>query len=190
MLFFGRLALVALLCLLCPRYSLARNIDPGRLYLGGAIGPGLSIGSKLGTAPADLLLSAVGEWTWNRAWSTTGAATFGFGGTMPVMGRIGARLRAHDLGLAISPYAQWELAGGGLMHVLGSRLRTLGTRLGGGVDYFATGNVTLGVGLGIYLGSTLGERPAFYGLADAMLYVTYAVNRPLAAGATTHPNSH
>lgn len=171
------IATAVVLCTLSPQSASARNAEPGRLHLGAGLGPGLSMGSRLGTSPADFLIVGVGEWSWNRALSTTGAALIGVGGTTPLLGRLGLRVRAHSLGLAISPYAQLELAGGGLMRVLGSQLRWMGARIGGGVEYFATGDVTVGLGLGVHLGGTLGERPAFYGMADALLYVTFALNR-------------
>lgn len=184
------LAAAIFLCTLLPRESSARNAEPGRLHLGAGLGPGLSMGSRLGTSPADFLIVGLGEWSWNRALSSTGAVLVGVGGTTPLLGRVGMRVRAHSLGLAISPYAQLELAGGGLMRVLGSQLRWMGARLGGGIEYFATGDVTVGLGLGVHLGGTLGERPAFYGMADALLYVTFALNRSLGAPAPAPAAAH
>lgn len=161
----------------------ARNIEAGRLFVGGGIGPGLSIGSKLGTAPADFMFVGLSEWTLSRALSVVGDATIGVGGTTPLLGRAGLRLRAHDLGLAVSPYAQLQLAGGGLMKVMGSHLRFMGVRFGVGVEYFATANISFGLGIGAHLGSTLGQRPAFYGLVDGMLYVTFGLNAPIGSRA-------
>ena len=143
------------------------------------------MGSQLGSSPADFLLAAVSEFTFTRTFSATGTGLVGVGGTTPLLGRLGVRARAHDLGLALSPYVQLELTGGGLMRVLGSRLRYMGARMAVGVEYFATADVSLGVTLGITVGGTLGERPAFYGLADGIVYASFALNKGMGDAATT-----
>lgn len=165
-------------CSAWPRPAAARNVEAGQLYLGGGLGPGIRLGHALGTSAADLLLVGTGEFVLSKRWSTVADVVVGFGGTLPVWGRVGGKGRLSDLQLAISPYAQAQFAGGGLFHVMGANLRWVGARLGVGVDYFATARTTVGAGLFANLGTTLGASPRFAGLFEVLVYGSYSVVPP------------
>ena len=49
-------------------------------------------------------------------------------------------------------------------------------RMGGGVEYFLTSRVATGVQLAWDVGSSMGERPAFYSTAEWLLFMSYAVD--------------
>ena len=153
----------------------ARNVEAGQIYLGAGVGPGFRLGHALGASAADFLLTVTGEYVATKRVGVVGDVVVGFGSTLPLWGRLGAKARLADLQLAISPYAQAEFAGGGLFHVMGSNLRWVGGRAGLGLDYFVTGRTTVGAGIFANLGSTLGQSPRFHGMLEVMIYGAFSV---------------
>lgn len=170
-----RLARIIAFCLLLVTPpALARTVEPGTLAAGGGLGPGIRLGSRLDAGRAYLLLHGQAEYAFTREIGGLADLSLGIGGTVPVRLHLGGRYRLTNLDLPVSPYAQAQLSLGRLYDVLGANLGYLGVRLGAGADYFLTKNVGLGGLLAFDAGSTLGERPAFFGVLDILVYATYA----------------
>ncbi len=160
-------------CALHAPCAHARNLEPGRLFFGAGLGVAARLPTLLGSSPAAGQLALTGEYTLHRALSVVGDITLGMAHTNTVIGASGVRGRLSNLGLAISPFAQVELAAGGLFNVLGANVPWMGSRLGLGVDYFLTGQSTASVMLATLLGGTLKERNAFYGTVQILVSVHF-----------------
>lgn len=170
--------------LAAPAEAAARNLEPGRLFVGAGLGAAARMGTPLAASPAAGLVTLQGEYTLHRAASVVTDLTLGMASTNVLVGAAGMRGRLPDLGLALSPYGQVQLAAGGLFDVLGANVPWLGSRLGVGVDYFLTGRTTASVGLSALLGGTLSQRSAFYG----MVQVLVSLHGATAAAAKPVPN--
>ena len=166
------MTLWALVCLLgAPTGASARNLEPGRLFVGAGLGAAARMGTPLAASPAAGLVSLQGEYTLHRAASVVTDLTLGMASTNVLVGAAGVRGRLTDLGLTLSPYGQVELAAGGLFDVLGANVPWLGSRLGVGVDYFLTGRLSASLGLATLLGGTLTDRGAFYGMVQVLVSI-------------------
>lgn len=147
----------------------ARNVEPGRLFVGAGLGIGARLPTPMTASPAAGLLTLNGEYTLHKAISVVADLTLGMANTYMIVGAAGARGRLTDLKLALSPHAQVELAAGGLFDVLGANVPFVGSRLGVGVDYFLTAQSTASLGLLALVGGTVSERSAFYGMIQVLL---------------------
>lgn len=152
-----------------PTAAQARNLEPGRLFLGAGVGGGARLPTALGASAAAGQLVLTGEYTLHRAYGVVADVALGMAHTNTVIGAAGMRGRLVDLGLALSPYAQVELAAGGLFDVLGARVPWLGSRIGLGVDYFLTGQTHASVMAAALVGGTLKEHGAFYGTVQLLI---------------------
>lgn len=172
-----RLLMLAVVLLL-PGAARARTVEPGTIWATAALGPGFRLGSALGAADGNLLVMAQGEYAISSALSAVAELNLGIARTLPLRFRPGARYRLTGLALPLSPYAQAQLSVGELFDVLGANLTYIGARLGAGADYFLTGDLSAGASLGVDLGSTVGERSAFYGSFEVMIYASMALGKP------------
>ncbi len=168
-----RTSLVAVVLLLAPALVQARTVEPGTWSGSAGIGPGILMGSALGASGAYLELNVQGEYAFTKAVSAVGGLDFGISGSVPLRLRLGGRYRLTDLDLPVSPYGQVQLSFGRVWDVIGANLNTLGCYVGVGADYFLTAKLGVGGQLGMDLSSTLGERPAFYGIVEVLAYATY-----------------
>ena len=151
----------------------ARNVEADTLNLGATIGPSFKIESTLGGSPAYGTLGITGDYALDSAWSVAGDITVGLAGTVPLRLHLGGRWRKGNLDLPLSPYLRIDYTLARLYDVLGADLTAMGARLGAGVDYFLTASITAGLLVGVDLLGTFGDRPAFTGLVDTLLYATY-----------------
>jgi hypothetical protein len=168
-----RTAVALSLCLLFAGPAKARNVEPGKLVVTGAVGPSFRMGSRLGGSRGNLTLDAGGEYTFSKKLSAVGDLALGLAGTIPLKLRAGARYRITDLNLPVSPYGQAQLSFGRLYDVIGANMNFFGVRLAGGADYFLTAKLGFGALLGMELTSTLAETKAFYGSFDVLAYASY-----------------
>lgn len=169
-----RLATIIVSCaVLSTATAFARTVEPGSISVGGGIGPSIRLGSQLDAGGAYLLLRGHGEYAFSTELSGVADLSLGVGGTVPLRVHLGGRYRLTQLELPVSPYAQVQLSLGRLYDVLGADLTYVGGRVAAGADYFLTKELGVGALVGVDLGSTTGERPAFYGLVDIVAYATY-----------------
>jgi hypothetical protein len=161
------------LAVLIPNAAAARTTEAGSTVLGAMIGPGFKLGSTLGGSSAYLLTGVQAEYVFDKSLSAVADLSVGLAGTVPVRFHAGARYRFSDLELPISPYIQGQVTIGRLNNVLGATLPYLGLRVGAGADYFLTSNIAVGALAAVDMGSTTGDRPAFYGTVDVLAYATY-----------------
>jgi hypothetical protein len=169
-----RIAAIIVSCVLfVTPPALARTVEPGSLSVAGGIGPSVRLGSLLDAGRVYLMLQGQGEYAFSTRLSGVGDLSLGIGSALPLRLHLGGRYRLSKLDLPVSPYAQAQLSYGRLFNVLGANLTYVGVRLGAGADYFLTSKVALGGLLALDLGSTTGERPAFYGVVDILGYVSY-----------------
>ena len=151
----------------------ARNVEADTLNIGATIGPSFKIGSTLSGSPAYGTLGMIADYALDSTWSLAGDVTVGLASTVPLRLHAGARWRKGNLDLPLSPYLRVDYTIARLYDVLGADLTAMGGRLGAGVDYFVTASITSGLLIGVDLLGTFGDRPAFTGLVDVLLYATY-----------------
>src|SRR3954467_8841084 len=109
------MAVLALACWLgAPKGASARNLEPRSLFLGVGFGAAARMSTPLGASPAAGLVTLQGEYTLHRAAGVVADLTLGMASTHVLVGAAGVRGRLTNLGLALSPYGQVELAAGGL----------------------------------------------------------------------------
>lgn len=168
-----KVTLIAL-SMVVPTMASARTLEPGAVLLSASLGPGIRLGSTLGGSGGYFVAAAQAEYAFEKSLSAVADVSIGLAGTIPLRFHAGARYRLSDLDLPISPYVQAQLSAGRLYNVLGANLPYYGVRLAGGGDYFLTGNLGAGALVGVDLGSTTGERPAFHGIVDVLVYATYS----------------
>jgi hypothetical protein len=166
--------LVTLVGVLLPASTMARNIDPGSMWLTGGLGGGAKTASPLGGSGGHFLILAQGEYAINKTFGLVGGVGVGLADTQPLRARMGARYRLADLGLPVSPWGQAQLSFGALFDVIGANLATVGVNLATGADYFLTASLSIGGQMGVDLASTLGPRPAFYGTVEILAVASYA----------------
>lgn len=171
-----RRAFLLALLVLAPSLASARTNEPGAFLLGPVIGPSFKLPTLLGGAPAYFVLGGQAEYALDSRLSLLGDFTAGFASTYPLRFHGGIRLRPFDTGTALSPYAQLQLGLGGLVNVIGTNLFWIGGRLAVGTDFFFTKSMAAGGMLAADLGTTTGQRPAFYGAMDVLLYVTFLLS--------------
>lgn len=164
--------------LLHSPHASARNLEPGRLFLGAGLGAAARLPTLLGSSPAAGQLVLGGEYTLHRSTSVVADLSLGMGHTNTLVGAAGLRGRLTDMGLTLSPFVQLELAAGSLFNVLGANVPLLGSRLGVGVDYFLTGQSTASLQVVALLGGTLRDRHAFYGTVQVLLAVQFGAAGP------------
>ncbi len=152
----------------------ARNVEADALNIGATIGPSFKIGTTLGGSSAYGTLGITGDYALDSAWSLAGDVTVGLANTVPLRLHLGTRWRKGNLDLPLSPYLRVDCTLARLYDVLGADLTAMGGRLGAGVDYFVTASITAGLLVGVDLLGTFGDRPAFTGLVDLLLYATYS----------------
>jgi hypothetical protein len=169
-----RTHLLALVVVLLPASALARNLEPGSLWVSGGVGGGVKMASPHGGSGGHFLLLGQGEYAINKTFGIVGGVGFGMASTKPLKARVGVRYRLSDLGLPVSPWGQAQLSVGGLFNVIGADLFTIGVNVAGGADYFLTADLSVGGQIGVDLSSTLGARPAFYGTFEFLAVVSYA----------------
>jgi hypothetical protein len=162
---------LALLCsILFSVAAQARTVEPGSIWLSGALGPGFKMGSRLGFGNF-LVVAAQGEYAFSEKLSAVGDLTIGnlnLFGTKPLRIRAGGRYRLSGIELPVSPYAQAELSLGKLENVLGASLTTWGVRFSAGADYFLTAKTLVGAVLGYEFLRTAGPRPTAFGQLDLL----------------------
>ena len=169
-----RTQLLALVVVLLPAAALARNLEPGSIWVTGGVGGGVKMASPVGGSGGHFLILGQGEYAFNKTFGLVGGVGLGVASTKALRARIGARYRLADLGLPVSPWGQAQLSVGGLFNVIGADLATLGVNVAAGADYFLTADLSVGGQLGLDLSSTLGARPTFYGTFELMAFVSYA----------------
>ena len=157
----------------CGHFRLGPNVEADTLNLGATIGPSFKIGSTLGGSSAYGTIGITGDYALDSQWSAVGDVTVGLSGTVPLRLHLGARWRKANLDLPLSPYLRVDYTVARIYNVLGADLTAMGGRLGAGVDYFVTAAITAGLLVGVDLMGTFGDRPAFTGLVDVLLYATY-----------------
>lgn len=167
--------ILTLVCLLCLWSSLAhaRMVEPDTWSIGAAVGPSFKFGSTLGASPAYGTLALFGEYAMDAEWGLVASGELSMATTLPARLHLGGTWRKSHLDLPISPYLKLEFTLARLYHVLGADLTALGGRVGAGVDYFLTSQLTAGAYVGVDLLGTRGERPAFVGWVDALVYAAY-----------------
>ncbi len=165
--------IIASCLLLVTTPALARTVDPGSFSVSGGIGPTLRLGSTLSAGRAYFMLQGGAEYDFTSSIGAIADLSYGLGSSQPFRFHVGGRYRLTKLDLPVSPYAQLQLSVGKLYGVLGADLTYWGARVGAGADYFLTKNFGAGALVGLDLGSTTGDRPAFYGLVDILVYATY-----------------
>lgn len=161
-----------------PGEAHARNLEPGRLFVGAGVGAAARLPTALGASAASGQLVLTGEYTLHRALGLVADLALGMAHTNTVVGAAGVRGRLVDMGLALSPYAQVELAAGGLFDVLGAKVPWMGSRLGVGVDYFLTGQTHASVMAAALVGGTLKEHGAFYGTVQLLVSLHFGARGP------------
>ncbi len=168
---------LALSCLMTPQFSHARTAEPGDISVGGQLGLGSRMSSKLGAGGYEpyLMLGGTGEYAIDMNLAAAGELSLALGRSIPIRLRAGAKYRLTGLELPISPYGLGQLSVGRIYDVLGADLTLWGIRLGVGADYFLTKKFSAGVLLAIDLGSSLGTRPAMYGTFEVLFGATYAL---------------
>lgn len=153
----------------------ARTVDPGSIWVGGGIGPGIKMPSELGGSSGYFLLDAFGEYAVDSNLSGVLGLNLGLADTKPLRLRVGGRYRLTDLNMAFSPYLLTQLSWAKVFDVLGANLQYIGIRAGVGTDYFLTRTLAAGVMLGMDIGMTISERPAFYGTWEILLTTAYSL---------------
>jgi hypothetical protein len=166
---------VAALGLLASTEAAARTMAPGSISLAGSLGPGVSLGSRLGSSDGYLILGAEAEYDVSSSASGIVDASFGLATTKPLRLNAGTRLRATGIDLPLSPYIQVQASVGRLFNALGSNINFVGGRLGVGLDYFLTAKMAAGGLVAVTAGSTLADRAAFYGVFDMLFYARYSL---------------
>jgi hypothetical protein len=164
---------IVIACLLFPLSALAVKLEPGSLTGSFGLGPGIKLARELGGSSAYFLLDPGIEYSLDPNFSLICNLTLGIADTIPWRWRFGGRYRFTGLQGPLSPYVQAQLSNGVLFDVIGANLWVLGARLGGGADYFLTKEISVGSNLTFDLGTTLGERPSFYGTMEVMVYAAY-----------------
>ena len=157
-----------------PRSAKAVAFEPNTWHAQAAIGPSIRLGNLLGGSRAYGTVAVQGEYIISEWLTGVGDVTLGFAGTVPLRFHVGSRLRWPGLNLPISPWVQAQFTAGRVFDVLGANLTVLGGRLALGSDYFFTAQLSGGMLLGFDLMSTLGQRPAFYGVVDILFGASYA----------------
>lgn len=169
-----RMRTVIALCLaLLPTSAYAVNVEPGSLWGSFGLGPGFKLGTELGGSKAYALLDGDVNYSFTENLSVDGELTLGLANTIPWRWRLGGRYRFSDLKMPVSPYVLAQFSTGVLFDVIGANLWVVGGRFGGGADYFLTADIGVGAQLTFDLGSTLGQRPAFYGTSEILAYASY-----------------
>jgi hypothetical protein len=166
-------AIIASLALLVTTPAWGRTVEPGAVSVAGFLGPDLRLGSDLSAGRTYLLFAGQGEYDVTSQLGVVADLSLGLGSIKALRFHVGGRYRLTQLDLPLSPYAQLQLSVGKLYGVLGADLRFLGVRAGVGADYFLTRNFGAGAMLAADLGSTTGERPAFFGTIDVLVYASY-----------------
>ena len=163
----------SMLALLASSDASARSLEPGTVLVSGQIGPAFRLGSALGASDVYATLGVGGEYVFDANASAVADLNLSLAGTVPLRLHLGGRYRFDGLGLPVAPYAQAQLSLGKLFDVLGADLALVGARLAIGADYYLTSELGAGVLLGSELTTTRGERPAFFGVVDVLLYASY-----------------
>jgi hypothetical protein len=166
-------AIIASIAVLVTTPAWGRTVEPGSFSVAGFLGPDLRVGSGLNAGRTYLLFAGQAEYDLTSQAGVVADLSVGWGSSTPVRFHLGGRYRLTQLDLPVSPYAQLQLSYGKLYGVLGADLRYIGARAGVGADYFLTRNFGAGVMLATDLGSTTGDRPAFYGTIDILVYASY-----------------
>ena len=164
---------LALLLATLPRSAQARSVEPGAITLGLLGGPSFSLGRSLGASAAYGSVGAQAEYHFDAIVGAVFDLVGSFGSNVDLRLHIGPRWRLARTALPLLPYAQIQFAMGRLYNVLGADLQFLGGRLAVGADYAVTHAFTLGLQGAADVGSTAGERPAFYGVAEAFVTASW-----------------
>lgn len=139
------------------------------------MGPGFKLGSTLGGSSGFLLLDSQIENALSRHLSTVVGVGLGLADTIPIRLRGGFRYRIANLDLPLSPFGQVQLTLGRLYDVIGANLNVAGIRAGIGIDYFLTANLATGLLIAADLGTTMGQRPAFFGTLEILAVALVAL---------------
>jgi hypothetical protein len=168
--------LAFVLCLgasLVVRPAQAHTTEPGSTNLGVLLGPSLSLGSALGASTAYGSVGGQAEYTFDSVISAVFDLVGSFGSNIDLRLHVGPRWRLPHGGLPLVPYLQLQFVMGRLFDVVNADLQFLGGRAAIGLEYYITHTFNLGAQLGVDLGSSAGERPAFYGVAEGLLTASW-----------------
>ena len=152
----------------------ATTVEPGSIRIGGGLGPATKFTENLGGSNSFLMLNINSEYSVNRNLSGIIDFELGIANTIPLNLRAGVRYRLTGLDLPISPYGQLQLGAGRLINALGADLSTLAISMAAGVDYFLTSKITVGIISHLNLNTSLGERPANFGIWQLLCTASYA----------------
>ncbi len=170
----GRLPVLLALLMAPALPAKAHTTEPGSTTLSVLAGPSFSLGEALGTAVAYGTLGAQAEYHFDHIVGAVFDLSGSFGSNTDLRLHIGPRWRLPHTGMPWVPYAQLQFAMGRLYNVLSADLQFIGGRVALGVEYHLTRTFNLGLQGGVDLGSTAGERPAFYGVAEGWLTAGWA----------------
>lgn len=157
----------------------AYTVKPGDLLIKGVAGASVNVArlnvATKATPPAGMVLGADLDWSFDGNWSLMTSLRPALSpGFVDVNGAVGARYRLLQLDAPLIPWASAQVVtavggplGYGDVHV------NVGARVGGGVDYFVTRD--LAVGLEVNTEGTVLVAPLLAGEAstDVLLGVTF-----------------
>ncbi len=151
----------------------ARSVEAGSAAVGILAGPSFALQSALGTASAFGSLGLQAEYIFDPVISALFDLTGSFSTTTDLRLHIGPRWRLPHTGLPLVPFVQAQVALGRLFGVVGADLQFIGGRVGLGAEYYLLQDLSIGALAACDVGSTAGERPAFYGVAELLFNVAW-----------------
>ncbi len=164
-----------LVILVWPLPGQARSALAGSSTLGVLAGPSFSLGKALGTSTAYGSLGLQAEYIFDPAISAAIDVIGSWGTDIDVRLHAGPRLRLAGNGGPFVPFVQAQVVLGRLFSVLGANLQFYGGRVGAGAEYYVLKDVALAAQVAADLGSTAGERPAFFGVTELLFSVAWSM---------------